>query len=621
MKNIKKLSLISAVALAIFSLTACDDDSSVSPNDLTYTNEDGESVSIEIQSGSFKDSRNGATYSTVVVDGVAWMAENLRYIEKGTAGMISSKDVGASSDFGVLYAYQTALSVCPSGWHLPTREEWQKLIDAVSKTYGFSVGWALKSKKGWNPDGEKDGNGGDVIGFSVKAGGLSNGYYAGEGEHAAFWTYSKKDRDDYVYALRFDYDSDGWSFKEFYALRAMLYVRCVSDKGTPFENIGECSAATEGNVFSKNGGYRTCKSGFWESSTHDEILDFELGICDSTIADSVRVFNDTAYTCKSDYSYSGNWTVSTMTEALGPCTLENNKEFKKFQGVEYVCYEYMNMWRIPKAADVLGTCNEEIEYKVEMFNDTAYICKNSQDKLFWQKASEEEIAKDNLPACTESDRGKVESTKAGGFVCVNKYWRRLNIVEENLGVCNKSGATGVFGGFTFTCNAEHMLWRATLNGDTALVAVDSMLWMTRDVYGGQYAYSPLAKGGTSCPAGFSMPTGENWNLLDQELKANRQVQELLAHQDSSYYGLNLYKDDYDSDIHYFLANYNVKASDGEYLLTNTRTISSKNNGVGVGYGSVWICSVEDARTMGEFCGSARIRCIKDYSTSKDSTEQ
>lgn len=69
----------------------------------------------------------------------------------------------------------------------------------------------------------------------------------------------------------------------------------------------------------------------------------------------------------------------------------------------------------------------------------------------------------------------MEKTKVGGFVCIDKYWRRLNIVEENLGICQKAGATGKFDGFTFTCDEKYMLWKATLSGDTALVAVDSVL--------------------------------------------------------------------------------------------------------------------------------------------------
>ena len=54
--------------------------------------------------------------------------------------------------------------VCPDGWHLPGKNEWQKLIDNVQKDIGSSIkdGAALKSKSGW--DGR---NGNDKYGFAA----------------------------------------------------------------------------------------------------------------------------------------------------------------------------------------------------------------------------------------------------------------------------------------------------------------------------------------------------------------------------------------------------------------------------------------------------------------------
>jgi hypothetical protein len=42
---------------------------------LTFTDENGNTIEIEIQSSSFKDSRDGKKYSTITVDGVTWMTE------------------------------------------------------------------------------------------------------------------------------------------------------------------------------------------------------------------------------------------------------------------------------------------------------------------------------------------------------------------------------------------------------------------------------------------------------------------------------------------------------------------------------------------------------------------
>ena len=603
---------------------ACGDDSSTSPGNLSFVNEEGDVVSIEIKSGSFKDSRDGASYSTVSIDGITWMTENLRYIEEGKSGMETSKEAGASKDYGVLYSFDKALSICPVGFHLPTAAEWRNLFQTMEKVYGDSSAWALKSKSGWLPDDDMDGNGGDVIGFSVEATGIKNGGYRGEGEHSAFWMYGKKDKDGYATGVRFDNDDVDYTFAEFYASRARLYVRCVSDENTLFEILGKCDSTAEGNVVGKNGDYMTCKDSLWVSSTHKEILNYELGTCDSALIDSVRTFNDTAYTCKVSVSFgvsTGSWNVSTKGEALGKCTQENAKEFKKFQGTEYVCHEIggsLYSWRIPTAEDVLEECNEKIQYKVETFNDTAYICKKFYSKFEWLYASEEEVIKNSLPECTESKKGTVEKTKVGGFVCIDKYWRRLNIVEENLGICQKAGATGKFDGFTFTCDEKYMLWKATLSGDTALVAVDSVLWMTENVYDGKYVYSPLAKGSTSCPAGFTIPTEETWKSLSETLRKNGQIHELFANQDSSYYGLNLYEKEATEHNLYLLEYFNIVASSKNYKQAPAMEISPQYQDVVSG--SVWVCSSSESNDWAGVCSSgyAHIRCVKEYGTSEES---
>ena len=108
--------------------------------------------------------------------------------------------------------------ICPSGWHLPTDEEWKQLEGEVDSQYGYpnpewdSTGWRgldaglnLKSISGWN----SNGGGTDLYGFTALSSGFrfSNGSFVDMGFYTFFWSSTEIFTDDAWYrSLRYNFD-------------------------------------------------------------------------------------------------------------------------------------------------------------------------------------------------------------------------------------------------------------------------------------------------------------------------------------------------------------------------------------------------------------------------------
>jgi uncharacterized protein (TIGR02145 family) len=133
--------------------------------------------------GTFTDPRDSYTYNTIVIGTQTWMSENLKY--ETTDSWCYDNDSENCDTYGRLYNWAASLTACPTGWHLPSIEEWQTLADYLGGDE--LAGGEMKSITGWN-----DPNTGatNKSGFSALPGGFRDnaGLFFLIGTHAVWWS-------------------------------------------------------------------------------------------------------------------------------------------------------------------------------------------------------------------------------------------------------------------------------------------------------------------------------------------------------------------------------------------------------------------------------------------------
>ncbi len=206
-------------------------------------------------SESFTDPRDGQSYDVVKIGNLTWMAENLNFETESSA--CPDGDFRNCKRMGRLYSWVEAKSVCPEGWRLPTKADFESLIAAQSPSQSFAqsrsgnpgtvpnassavqnnkAGAVLKARDGWF----KKGNGSDALGFKAlpagyrsavsKAddGAVTGGKFDGIGGYAYFWSATEDDEfpESLAYYLFLSFSNDAACLNAF-AKEDYRSVRCV----------------------------------------------------------------------------------------------------------------------------------------------------------------------------------------------------------------------------------------------------------------------------------------------------------------------------------------------------------------------------------------------------------
>jgi uncharacterized protein (TIGR02145 family) len=192
--------------------------------------------SINVSNGgstnTFTDPRDGQTYSTIEIGNQTWFSENLNYQTNDSWWYDNSS---ANGDiYGRLYTYTAARTACPSGWHLPSDDEWKTLEMHLGMSQseanrignrGTDQGEQMKSTSGWY----NNGNGTNSSGFNAPPGGMRDGDGSFNGlSFYGYWWSSTLDSDSYMWD-RYLYFAKGQVFRSSSFTNNSFSIRCVKD--------------------------------------------------------------------------------------------------------------------------------------------------------------------------------------------------------------------------------------------------------------------------------------------------------------------------------------------------------------------------------------------------------
>jgi uncharacterized protein (TIGR02145 family) len=190
----------------------------------------------------------GNTYNTIRIGDQVWMAENLKtstfsdgteipevtldieWNELTTPGLswYNNDEIINKNTYGALYNYYSVISgsLCPAGWHVPSRDEWQQLRDVLGDT--ITGGGKLKEEGTlhWRKPNTGAVN---TIGFAALPSGIRyfEGTFNSISYFTSFWSSTESDNNRAWYLSL--YYNDAVAAMNRISKKDGFSVRCIQD--------------------------------------------------------------------------------------------------------------------------------------------------------------------------------------------------------------------------------------------------------------------------------------------------------------------------------------------------------------------------------------------------------
>lgn len=181
------------------------------------------------------DTRDNQVYGTVLIGDQVWMTDNMNYnIPLKWDGQMGSLISGSRyynddnvsyQDHGRLYYWDVEIinSVCPSGWHVPSDQEWTTL---VTSSGGFDIAGGKLKRAGIDFWKSPNNDATNEFGFNAISTGMAM-YDFNLMEESGIYITSTEDSYGNIWVYKLDYDNG--KVTRYSSMKYGFSIRCIKD--------------------------------------------------------------------------------------------------------------------------------------------------------------------------------------------------------------------------------------------------------------------------------------------------------------------------------------------------------------------------------------------------------